>query len=231
MGLRSTVQDQAQVKAAAGCEPAASFSTTASRQQACPVGVHSTLDDMLHAASCSAFAVVPHSLPVLYLLNPSSSHMLLLCHADEQWGRSAAALQQALTTLATSRPTKRPRTQSSLAPEQHTPGTQQTQRPSTDSLAEGPADASALPPNPVDLHAANGSALPADALFGRHAAEGAGNAASQSCQVNASLNHVRAPDAPDNSAEMIETGMGPSAQGVSGQALQFTHDLLGKDIA
>lgn len=227
MGLLSTVEDQAQVKAAAGCEPAASFCTTASRQQACPVGVHSALQDMLHAASCLGFAHTSlAAFPNFYLLNPSSSHMLLLCHADEQWGRSAGALQQALTTLATSRPTKRLTTHSSLAPDWRTPGTQQTQRPSTDTLAEGPADA---PPYPVDLHAANGSALPADALFGIHAAEGADIAASQSCQVNASLNHVGAPAAPNNNAELFETDMGPSEQGASGQALHFAHDLLGTD--
>lgn len=169
------------------------------------------------------------------LAQSQPKHMLLLCHADEQWGRSAAALEQALTTLATSRPTKRPRTQSSLAPTQHTPETQQAQSPSTDSLAEGPANATALLTNPVDLHVASGSALQADVRSGRHAAAGTDNAAaSHSCQVSAGLNHVGAAGAPDHcvgKVQMVEICMRPSEQGTSGQALHFAHDLLGKDIA
>lgn len=236
MALLSAVQDQAQVKAIAGWEPAASFSTIASSQQALsPVGVHSAQLYTLHASSCLAFAAyLTRCLSQPLLAQSQPRHMLLLCHADEQWGHSAAALQQALITLATSCPTKRLRTPSSLAPNQHTPETQQTQPPSTDRLAEGPADAPALPQTSVDLHAANGSALQADAPFGRPAAEGVDNAASHSDQVHASARHVGAPDAPDHSkgrAQMVETCMWPSEQAASGQALHFAHDLLGKDFA
>lgn len=146
-------------------------------------------------------------------------HTLLLCHADQQWGHSAAALQQALTTLATSQPTKRPRTCSSHAPLQPSLGIPQAQHPSSAS-AQGPADALAVPSNPKDLHIAGGSALCEDAPPELHAAgaDGTGNAASQSAQVR--LKHVAAHNA-------LGTGAGLSEQGTSGQALHFAHDLLG----
>lgn len=148
--------------------------------------------------------------------------MLLLCHADQQWGRSAAALQQALTTLAASQPTKRPRTRSPHARLQPSLGIPQAQHVSSATAARQ-ADALAVPSNPEDVHTADGSALHEGAPPGLHAAgaEGTDTAASQSDQAR--LKHVAAQDA-------LGIGAGLSEQGMSGQALQFAHDLLGNAL-
>lgn len=129
--------------------------------------------------------------------------LLLLCHADQQWGCSAAALQQALVVLATSRPTKRLRTRSSHAPDQPSEGTRQAQHPSSQT-AQAPADALAPPSNPVDLHIAGGSALHGGPAFGLHAAF---------------------------ADKMVKARPSLSEQGASEQALHFAHDLLGNALS
>lgn len=169
----------------------------------------------------------------LHLLCFLPKHIVPLCHADQEWDRSAAALQQALTTLATNRPTKRPRTHSS-APDQPNPDTQQAQNPSSQH-AMGPAAPPPLPSDPMDAQNAGGSVLGGGAPSGTHAtaAEGADNAVSGSLRLNSdgvSAADVPACTAADGSvrkAQMVDTGLGLSEQADSGQALHFAHDLLG----
>lgn len=48
VGLLSIVQDRQEVKSGAGSKPAVSFATTASQQQASPVGVYSAQLCLLH---------------------------------------------------------------------------------------------------------------------------------------------------------------------------------------
>ena len=170
----------------------------------------------------------------LHLLCFLPKHIVPLCHADEEWHRSAAALQEALVTLATHRPTKRPRTHSSSAPDQPSPDTQQAENPSSQH-AMGPAAAPPLPSDPMDAQNAGGSVLGGGAPSGTHAAaaEGADNAVSWSVRLNSdgvSAADVPACTATDGSvrkAQIVDTGVGLSEQAASGQALHFAHDLLG----
>lgn len=53
VSLLSVVQDPEQVKTAAGCNPAVTFSITASKQQASPVGVDSAQLCMLHVQAAN----------------------------------------------------------------------------------------------------------------------------------------------------------------------------------
>lgn len=117
-------------------------------------------------------------------------------------------------------------------PDQPSLGIPQAQQSSSES-AQRPADALALPTNPVDLHTAGGSAVREGAPLELNFAEDIDNAASQSDHVNASLKHVAAHEAPGCNVmktQMADTGAGLSEQGASRQALHFAHDVLGNAL-
>lgn len=140
----------------------------------------------------------------------------LFHHADQQWARSATALQQALTTLATDRPTKRLRQRTPLAPDERSPSAQQADghppsAPATESAT--PADIAHQAGRTASLDA-SGSAPHRGAASRAHAtaAVGVEHAASQSSQLGISLD---------------SDGVGRSEQGPAEQALHFAHGLLG----
>lgn len=167
---------------------------------------------------------------VTHGLSVCQSHsILLLYHADQQWAHSATALQQALTTLATARPSKRLRKDSS--PRRST-DTQQGDGPSSALAAAGSATPTGLAQQadpvgnpggdpgatPVGNPAVGGSALHRGDPSGTHAttAGGVDSAAGQSNRLGVN----------SNSHDGWRVG-----QGAAGQAFYFAHDLLGNPAA